>query len=191
MLRYGPVTILLLRKGELMSLLYLLAALAAGLILLYEPVHVLGETNSCKLLPDNRQPSVKILRCGDNLTVRIAAHTDYRLTGQGQGLPKGAQLRSGALMIDFKPSARRRDFQILTPHAIAAVRGTTWAVEVTSAQSSTLAILGSVEVTRLNGSRGVILQAGDGADVTAGTGPITVKRWGKKRVQALLARFAQ
>jgi FecR protein len=191
MRKYGAVTMVLLRKGEPISISYLLAALAAGLILLYEPVLVRGETNGCKLLPDIRQPSVKILRCGDNLTVRIAAHADYRLTGQGQGLPKGAQLISGALMINFKPSARRRNFQILTPHAIAAVRGTTWAVEVTPAQSSTLAILGSVEVTRLNGSRGVILQAGDGADVTAGRGPITVKRWGKKRVQALLARFAQ
>ncbi|HEY7089462.1 MAG TPA: FecR domain-containing protein [Tepidisphaeraceae bacterium] len=151
-----------------------------------------AETDGCKLLPDDRDPSVKILRCGDDLTLRIAANTDYQLTGQqGQGLPKGAQLKSGALMIDFKPSARQRNFQILTPHAIAAVRGTTWAVEVTPAQSSTLAVSGSVEVTRPNRSRGVVLHAGEGADVTAGTGPITVKRWGEKRVQALLARFAQ
>jgi hypothetical protein len=27
--------------------------------------------------------------------------------------------------------------------------------------------------------------------VSAGTGPITVKRWAKKRVDALLARFGQ
>jgi hypothetical protein len=94
-------------------------------------------------------------------------------------------------MIDFKPSAGQRNFQILTPHAIAAVRGTIWAVEVTAAQSSTLAVSGAVEVTRLNGTRGVILQAGEGADVTPGSGPITVKRWGEKRVQALLARFAR
>jgi hypothetical protein len=170
----------------------LLATVAVASIWLGAPGHVSAETDGCKLLPDDRDPSVKILRCGDDLTLRIAANTDYQLTGQqGQGLPKGAQLKSGALMIDFKPSARQRNFQILTPHAIAAVRGTTWAVEVTPAQSSTLAVSGSVEVTRPNRSRGVVLHAGEGADVTAGTGPITVKRWGEKRVQALLARFAQ
>jgi ferric-dicitrate binding protein FerR (iron transport regulator) len=159
-------------------------------ILLCLPAH--AETGGCNLLPDDREPSVMILRCGDDLTLRIAAGTDYRLSDQkGRALPKGAQLKSGAVMIDFKPSARQRNFQILTPHAIAAVRGTTWAVEVTPEQSSTLTISGSVEVTRTNKSRGVTLLAGEGADVTAGTGPITVKRWGEKRVQALLMRFAQ
>jgi FecR protein len=180
------------RKGELISVSYLLAAVAAASILLCEPVRVLAETNGCKLVPDDREPSVKILSCGEDLTIRIAANTDYRLTEQkGQARPKGVQLKAGALMIDFKPSKGQRNFQILTPHAIAAVRGTTWAVEVTAAQSSTLVVSGAVEVTRLNGTRGVTLQAGEGADVTPGSGPITVKRWGEKRVQALLARFAK
>ena len=56
------------------------------------------------------------------------------------------------LMVEFKPSASRRNFQILTPHAVAAVRGTTWAVEVNSDQTSTLVILGFVEVTRPDAS---------------------------------------
>lgn len=170
----------------------LLAAAAAASILLCSPVQVLAQTSGCTLLPDDREPSVKILRCGEDLTVRIAANTDYQLTqAQGQALPRGAQLKAGALMIDFKPGRRQRNFQILTPHAIAAVRGTVWAVEVKPEQSSTLAVSGSVQVTRANGSRGVTLTAGEGADVTAGAGPITVKRWGEPRVKALLARFAQ
>ena len=92
----------------------------------------------CTLTPDIRDPSVSILKCGDDLTIRSAADTRYHLADQ-QGLvgdtapkdaPKSVQLDSGALMIEFKPSEGRRNFQIRTPHAIAAVRGTTWAVEV-------------------------------------------------------------
>jgi ferric-dicitrate binding protein FerR (iron transport regulator) len=181
------------RKGEPRFVSWALSGtVAAALALLSPQGHVLAETNGCNLVPDDREPSVKILRCGEDLTIRIAADTDYRVTEQqGQTLPKAAQLKSGALMVEFKPGARQRTFQILTPHSIAAVRGTSWAVEVTPEQSSTLAVSGSVRVTRANGSNAVTLQAGEGADVTAGTGPITVKRWGEKRVQALLARFAQ
>lgn len=168
-------------------------SVAAVLILLCGPGRVLAETKACKLLPDDRAPAVKILRCGDDLTVRVAPHTEYHLTGQQRpdDPPQGVELKSGGLMIDFKPDARQRNFQILTPHAIAAVRGTTWAVEVTRVQSSTLAVSGSVEVTRPDGSHAVILRAGQGADVAAGKGPISVERWSARRVQTLLSRFAQ
>lgn len=180
------------RQREPRFIACVLAVVAAAAILLCPPGRVLAQTGGCNLMPDDREPSVKILRCGEDLTIRIAANTDYQLTQtQGQALPRGAQLKAGALMIDFKPGPRQRNFQILTPHAIAAVRGTVWAVEVKPEQSSTLAVSGSVQVTRANGSRGVTLTAGEGADVTPGTGPITVKRWGEPRVKALLARFAQ
>ena len=49
-----------------------------------------AETNGCNLLPDDREPSVMILRCGDDLTLRIAANTDFRLAAQ-----KGHTLRKG------------------------------------------------------------------------------------------------
>jgi len=38
---------------------------------------------------------------------------------------------------------------------------------------------------------GALLRAGQGSDVAPGTAPVTVKRWAKKRVEALLARFGQ
>jgi hypothetical protein len=154
---------------------------------------VLAQTNGCVLIPDDRNPSEKLLRCGDDLTIRSAASTRYRLIDQqGQESPKGAQLDVGALMIEFKPSEGRRNFQILTPHAVAAVRGTTWAVEVNAEKTSTLVILGFVEVTRPDAKgSGVLLRAGQGADVSSGAGPIMAKRWAMPRVQALLARFGQ
>jgi hypothetical protein len=152
----------------------------------------LGETDGCVLVPDDRNPSEKILRCGDTLTIRTAPNTRYHLTDQdSQQRPRGAQLESGALMIEFTPSEGRRKFQILTPHAIAAVRGTTWAVEVEPERTSTLVMSGTVQVTRPRGKGSALLHAGEGADVSAGSAPITVKVWAKKRVDALLARFGQ
>ena len=95
----------------------------------------------------------------------------------------------GALIIDFNPSPGRRSFQILTPHAIAAVRGTTWAIEIDHDWTSVFVIRGYVEVRRPNENSGVVLRATQGTDVTSGTRPITVRRWPKPRVDALLARF--
>lgn len=153
---------------------------------------VLAQSNACALIPDDRNPSEKMLRCGDDLTIRSAANTRYRLVDQqGQEPPKAAQLDAGALMVEFKPGPGRRNFQILTPHAIAAVRGTTWAVEVNDEKTATLVILGYVEVKRPNAKEGVLLRAGQGVDVSAGSGPLMAKRWARPRVQALLARFGQ
>jgi hypothetical protein len=109
----------------------------------------------------------------------------------GREPPDGARLDSGALMIEFMPRARLKNFQILTPHAIAAVRGTKWAVEVVPDRTSTLVISGTVEVMRPRGTRAALLHAGEGADVSAGAGRIVVKRWARERVDALLARFGQ
>src|SRR5437867_3960339 len=92
---------------------------------------VLGQSDGCVLVPDDRNPSEKILRCGSNLTIRSAPNTRYRLTNpDNRRQPTGARVDSGALLIEFTPNEGRRDFRILTPHAITAVRGTRWAVEV-------------------------------------------------------------
>src|SRR5947209_1119216 len=95
----------------------------------------------CTLVPDERNAAEKTLRCGDGLPIRAAPETRYQLTDQSAERPAtSARLDSGALLIEFTPSERRRSFQILTPHAIAAVRGTRWAVEVTDERSSTLVL---------------------------------------------------
>jgi hypothetical protein len=146
-----------------------------------------AQPSGCSLIDDPHNASEKILRCGEKLTVRTAPGTRYKLTTpEGQSLPTGAELDSGALMIEGE-----KPFQILTPHAIAAVRGTKWAVEVKGKQSSTLVISGAVEVKRRDGKQTVTLEDGEGVDVARGGGPLEVKRWKKKRVRALLARFGQ
>ncbi len=161
-------------------------------IWLCTPASVLGQSGGCVLVPDGRNPSEKILRCRSNLTIRSAPNTAYRLTNPDKRLqPGGARLDSGALLIEFTPNEGQRDFRILTPQAITAVRGTRWAVEVRPSQTSTLVLSGAVEVTRRNSRRSAVLGAGEGVDVSAGTGPIVVERWAQKRIDALMARFGQ
>jgi ferric-dicitrate binding protein FerR (iron transport regulator) len=169
-------------------------------IWLCTPASVLGQSLGCVLVPDGRNPSEKILRCGSNLTIRSAPNTAYRLTSSdNRRQPGGARLDSGALLIEFTPNEGQRDFRILTPQAITAVRGTRWAVEVGPSHTSTLVLSGSVEVTRRSSRRGAapggrqsaVLGAGEGVDVPAGAGPIVVQRWAQTRIDALMVRFGQ
>jgi hypothetical protein len=149
-----------------------------------------AQSNVCELVPDEKNPPEKMLKCGDSLLIRSTKGAKYRKLGEGQGVPSGVRLDSGAVMIEFTPGAERKDFQILTPHAIAAVRGTKWIVEVDAKQTSTLVLSGGVTVSRRRpGALSVILDPGEGADVTATTEKIEVKRWPQKRVKALLSRF--
>lgn len=140
----------------------------------------------CTLVADEHNPTEKILRCGDNLTIRNAPNTNYQATS-----PNEVKLNSGALLIEFASKDRKHRFQILAPHAVASVRGTKWAVEATPERTSTLVISGVVEVKRPKQKHGALLKAGEGADVSAGSGRIIAKRWAQPRVDALLARFGQ
>jgi len=142
------------------------------------------------LSPDKRSASDRILRCGAALTVRPAPGTLYHPLDAGSNRPpESVQHDSGALLIEFHPAGKRRDFQILTPQAIASVRGTTWAVEAKPGRSSVLVVTGVVQVRRANTAAAVVLRRGQGVDVTDAGGPLEVTRWAPRRVQALLARF--
>jgi hypothetical protein len=152
---------------------------------------VLAQISVCVLSPDKRSPNDRILHCGGTLTLQPAPGTLYRpLDGGSNRLPNSVQLDSGALLIEFHPSEKRRDFQILTPQAIASVRGTKWAMEVNPGQSAVLVLSGVVQVARANHAATVVLRRGQGVDVTDVDGPLQVKRWTPQRINALLARFS-
>jgi hypothetical protein len=169
-----------------------LAAAAIVSSVLFSAPPAQAQAGACQLIADDRNPPEKILRCGDALEVRSAHQTDYQPVDQAASAPPNAiQLDSGALMIAFHPSKGRKHFQILTPNAIAAVRGTKLVVEVAPARTSTFVVAGKVAVSRPNEQQTVVLRPGEGADVAPDGAPIVVKRWAKPRVQALLARFGE
>ena len=151
-----------------------------------------AQGSGCALLPDDRNPTEKILRCPNGLMIRTAPGTRYQLIDQGgRRRPDAAWLTDGALLIDLDSAGGAKTFQILTPDVIASVRGTRWAMEVTPKQTSTFVIAGAVVVARPEEKSGVVLGPGQGVDAATGQGPLTVRRWSAARVKALLARFGQ
>src|SRR5437868_4365137 len=86
-------------------------AIISALIWLGAPTTVFGQPAGCTLVADERNPADRVLRCGEGLTIRTAPNTEFRLTGQDGGQPPtGARLDSGALLIDFRPDAQRKNF---------------------------------------------------------------------------------
>lgn len=144
----------------------------------------------CHLQPAG-SPARQVFRCGDGVTVEADAGADYTLLDRNQdGQPDAATLRSRALLVDVQARSGRRGFQVLTPQAIAAVRGTRWAVDVSGSKTSVFVLNGRVAVRRTNARSGVELGPGEGVDVEAGDrAALIVKRWPKPRVNALLGRF--
>lgn len=148
-----------------------------------------AQSNACMLRPDRYNPNEQVLHCGEELTVQQAPGTVYR-PGPGRR-PASVQLDSGAVFIIFHPASRPRDFQILTPLAIASVRGTTWAVETTPARTSVFVQTGVVKVRRARAAASVVLRQGEGVDADSDGGPLQVKRWSPERVRTLMARFGR
>ena len=147
---------------------------------------------ACALVPNEKTPSEKILQCGATLTVRPAQGARYQpLFKKRDPLPVGIRLNEGALLIEYHPANPEEKFQILTPLAIAAVRGTKWAMDVTKAQTSTLVLDGAVAVTNRRLNQFVVLTAGQGVDITPTDTSLVQKTWGEARVRALLSRFGE
>jgi hypothetical protein len=132
------------------------------------------------------------LRCEGGVT--IVAENGARFTLQdrdGNGRVDSAELSSKALLLEVPKKQGGNRFQVITPQAIAAVRGTKWAVDAAEGKTSVFVVNGRVAVGRRTGTHSVTLGAGEGVDVEAARGPLTVKRWPKARVAALMARLGQ
>ena len=173
------------RLGAMAALTVLFVAVMAG----QDPARAAG---ACALVPNGRLPSGKILQCGQTLTVRPAPGTSYQpLYKKGDPLPVAIRFNDGALLIEYHPASPNEKFQILTPLAIAAVRGTKWAMDVTKGQTSTLVVTGTVAVTNRRLNQFVVLTEGQGADITPTDTSVVARTWGDERVRALLSRFGE
>jgi len=85
----------------------------------------------------------------------------------------------------------RSGFVVVTPQAIAAVRGTKWAVDVQGGKTAVFVVNGIVSVEKTVSGDLVNLRRGQGVDVDRSAAPLVVKRWPAARVAALLDRFRQ
>jgi hypothetical protein len=146
-----------------------------------------GQPRGCEVIR-LVEPVREVIRCAGRVTITTEPGSSYRLIGYDSlGLPTAVRLRSRGLLIDV-PVGRGESFQIHTPHAVASVRGTTWAVDVTRRQTSVFVEDGAVAVRKIRASPTVVLTAGEGVDVQPGQ-PLVVRRWGQAGVTQLLARF--
>lgn len=137
--------------------------------------------------------ATQTLRCRGDVVIVAEDGAKYTLQSHDKsGDVDTVELQSKGVLVDApKPKTRHR-LQVITPQAIAAVRGTKWAVDVQDTRTSVLVLKGRVAVRRPSGGRQVQLGPGEGVDVDRGSNePLTVKRWGQPRVDALLARLGQ
>lgn len=135
--------------------------------------------------------ATQVWRCDNGITIVAENGARFELKDVNRdGHIDSVELSSRALLIEVPKKTGGNPFRVLTPQAIAAVRGTKWAVDVAEARTSVFVADGRVGVSRRARGRGVVLGAGEGVDVEA-TGPLTVKTWGQPRVDALMARLGQ
>ncbi|WP_192181463.1 FecR domain-containing protein [Mesorhizobium amorphae] len=136
--------------------------------------------------------SRQILRCQEGLTIIVEDGARFSLVDRDRnGNADAVRLRRKALLLEAPAGGAQGGFVVVTPQAIAAVRGTKWTVDVGQGKTSVFVLRGRVAVQRRASNAGVVLAPGEGVDVEAGTGKLTVKRWPAKRVSALMARLVQ
>jgi len=142
----------------------------------------------------SEQPAnaAQTLHCRGGVTIVAENGATYTLQSRsGSGIVDSVDLQSKALLVDA-PKQRGKDrFEVTTPQAIAAVRGTKWAVDSQETRTSVLVLRGQVAVRRRAGDGQVLLGPGQGVDVDPSGAPLIVKRWPQPRVDALLARLGQ
>jgi len=130
-------------------------------------------------------------RCDNGITIVAENGARFELKDANRdGHIDSVELSSKALLVEVPKKPGGNPFKVLTPQAIAAVRGTKWAVDVADAKTSVFVADGRVGVSRRARGRAVVLGPGEGVDVEA-TGPLSIKQWGQPRVNALMARLGQ
>jgi hypothetical protein len=167
-------------------------AACIGLACLFVPIGMAAaQPANMGCSTENTAGASQTLRCEGGVT--IVAENGARFTLQdrdGNGRVDSVELSSKALLLEAPKKERGNRFQVITPQAIAAVRGTKWAVDASENKTSVFVVIGRVAVGRGTGSHSVTLGPGEGVDVEA-AGPLTVKRWPPARVSALMARLGQ
>ena len=131
------------------------------------------------------------LRCETSITIVSENGAKFEIRDRNRdGQIDSVELSNKALLLEVPKKPGRARFEVVTPQAIAAVRGTKWAVDAEGGKTSVFVVDGRVNVARAGGRGRVDLGPGDGVDVEA-SGELVVKRWPPARVAALMARLGQ
>jgi FecR protein len=139
-------------------------------------------------------PPRQVYTCEGGLV--IEAEAAARLTfivPSSDSPPNAVRLDAGAVWIELDPAQvtpGQPGFQIRTPQAIASVRGTIYAVDVTENASAVFVAQGIVVVRERADGKIVQLDPGEGVDIAPGKA-FASRRWGDKRVADLRGRFAR
>jgi ferric-dicitrate binding protein FerR (iron transport regulator) len=140
----------------------------------------------------DRNGAQDIVHCPDGLTIIVEKGARHSLADRdGDGRLDAVHLRGKALLLDLPKRQKPARFEVITPQAIAAVRGTRWVVDVQNGKTSVFVVSGRVGVRRPASSAAVVLRSGQGVDVESAGGVLEVKRWKPARVAALMARLGQ
>src|SRR5881275_1190366 len=122
--------------------------------------------------PANSTIAAQSFRCQGGVTIVAENGARYILQDRdGNGRVDSAELSSKALLIEVPKKRSAIKFQVTTPQAISAVRGTKWAVDAVENKTSVFVAKGSVAVARRSGGPSVVLRPGEGVDVEA-AGPL-------------------
>src|ERR1700684_3049762 len=118
--------------------------------------------------------TTQTIHCKAGVTIVVENRARYALHARdGSGRVDSVELSSKALLLEVPKG--RNEFKVVTPQAIAGVRGTKWAVDAAENQTSVFVVNGRVAVGRRAGGNSVTLGPGEGVDVEA-AGPLTGER---------------
>jgi ferric-dicitrate binding protein FerR (iron transport regulator) len=132
-------------------------------------------------------PARTVYECAGGLKIEAEAAARLGIAPR-DAASETVEMDSGAALFDVTPGGR--GLQIRTPHAIASVRGTVYALDVTPERTAVFVAEGRVRVTRRSGRSGVTLRAGQGVEVAPGR-RFSPQRWPEPRKRALLSRLGR
>lgn len=169
----------------------ILAGAAASAMVAGVPDRGHAETLGCSIGDAPSGPARQVLHCASGPTIEAEAKADVKIIDPGSsGAPHEARIDAGAALLEV-PAGYPGGFQIVTPRAVASVRGTTWVVDVTADATAVFVVAGHVEVKSGETGAGVTLAAGEGVEVGSADLPLKVETWAPARREALLARFGR
>lgn len=163
--------------------------LAVLCLLVMAPSLAVAQQASGCVATELSDPPRIVYQCANGLVLEAEAAAALEIEEAIVGeRPDAVRLTEKGVLIELVPG--NGSFQILTPHAIAAVRGTIYVVDVMDGMTSVFVVSGEIAVSRTDRSETVALAAGDGIEVSLDQ-PMIVELWQPEKVARLLARFGR